>query len=479
MTLFQQLAQDSGWVQPEYFVGAFALIATFAGALFRDRIASVLAILGALVFIAAGAWALYFWPADPIEVFNGALVIDGFAAFAKALMAFAAAATLLLSADYFSGLKDHRFELTAIMAIAVLGFFVMASANNLIALYIGVELQSLASYVLAAFRRDEARSSEAGLKYFVLGALSSGILLYGCSLVYGFTGSISFDVIAHSVENVGVVFGLVFVICGLAFKMSAAPFHMWTPDVYEGAPTPITAFFTAAPKVAAVALLARVLYGPFAPFEHSWTQVIAALAAISLVWGSLAALVQTNIKRLMAYSSIANVGFVLMGLCGGAAEGPSSALIYLTLYLPMTIGVFAIIQGMRREGAHLEKIEDLAGLGARQPWMGVVLTVLFFSLAGIPPLAGFFGKFYVFKAVIDIQMWWLAIVAALATVVGAGYYLRIVKVVWFDAPAPRFEGASVAVFTTALAATALTFPVLVVLLGSIEQWAALAARTSF
>jgi NADH-quinone oxidoreductase subunit N len=333
--------------------------------------------------------------------------------------------------------------------------------------------------VLAAFRRDEARSSEAGLKYFVLGALSSGILLYGCSLVYGFTGSISFDVIAHSVENVGVVFGLVFVICGLAFKMSAAPFHMWTPDVYEGAPTPITAFFTAAPKVAAVALLARVLYGPFAPFEHSWTQVIAALAAISLVWGSLAALVQTNIKRLMAYSSIANVGFVLMGLCGGAAEGPSSALIYLTLYLPMTIGVFAIIQGMRREGAHLEKIEDLAGLGARQPWMGVVLTVLFFSLAGIPPLAGFFGKFYVFKAVIDIQMWWLAIVAALATVVGAGYYLRIVKVVWFDAPAPRFEGASVAVFTTALAATALTFPVLVVLLGSIEQWAALAARTSF
>ena len=479
MTLYEQLVRDSAWVQPEYFIGGFALLATFVGALFRDRIATLLAIAAALVFIAAGVWALYFWPAKPVEVFNGALVIDRFGSFAKGLMAFAAAATLLLSADYFARLKDHRFELTLIVSIAVLGFFVMASANNLIALYIGVELQSLASYVLAAFRRDEARSSEAGLKYFVLGALSSGILLYGCSLVYGFTGSISFDVIAASTQNVGIILGLVFVICGVAFKMSAAPFHMWTPDVYEGAPTPITAFFAAAPKVAAVALMARLLYGPFAPFEHSWVQVIAALSAISLLWGSFAALVQTNIKRLMAYSSIANIGFVLMGLCAGRGEGPSSALIYLTLYLPMTIGAFAIILAMRRDGADVERLDDLAGLGARRPWMAVVLTILFFSLAGIPPLAGFFGKFYVFKAVIDAQLWWLAIVAALSTVVGAGYYLRIVKIVWFDAPAPRFEGASVAVFATAVAATALTFPVLVVLLGSIEQWAALAASSSF
>jgi NADH-quinone oxidoreductase subunit N len=337
----------------------------------------------------------------------------------------------------------------------------------------------LGSYVLAAFRRDDARSSEAGLKYFVLGALSSGILLYGCSLVYGFTGSTSFDVIGESASNVGVIFGLVFVICGIAFKMSAAPFHMWTPDVYEGAPTPITAFFAAAPKVAAVALMARVLYGPFAEFQDSWTQVIVALSGISLLVGSFAALVQTNIKRLMAYSSIANIGFVLMGLAAGPERGAAAALMYMAIYLPMTIGAFAIILAMRRNGEGVELIADLAGLGSRRPWMAAVLTILFFSLAGIPPLAGFFAKFYVFQAAIEAGLWPLALVAALATVVGAGYYLWIIKTVWFDKPAERLDRTGGVIMATAAAGTLLTFPVLVVLLGSLEALAAQAARLSF
>jgi NADH-quinone oxidoreductase subunit N len=475
----QELLVNLSWVQPEALIAGFALLGVLIGAAFSDRASGFLVWLAALTFIAAGVLAIAFRPDAPVQVFHGAIVIDSFGAFSKALMAFAAAATLLLGADYFSKLKDHRFELSLITSIALLGFFVMASANNLMSLYIGVELQSLASYVLAAFRRDDARSSEAGLKYFVLGALSSGILLYGCSLVYGFTGSTDFNVIAQASSGIGVIFGLVFVICGIAFKMSAAPFHMWTPDVYEGAPTPITALFAAAPKVAAVALMARVLYGPFGAFDQSWTQVIAALSAISLLVGSFAALVQTNIKRLMAYSSIANIGFVLLGLASGRAEGASAALIYMTIYLPMTIGAFAIILAMKRDGQGVEQISDLAGLGARKPWMAAVLTVVFFSMAGIPPLAGFFGKFYVFKAALNAGLWPLALVAALATVVGAGYYLWVIKTVWFDQAAQRLDRASAIVIATAGAATLLTFPVLVVLLGSIEKIAVQAAASSF
>ena len=389
----QQLLADLIWVQPELLIAGFALLGVLIGAAFGDKAANFLALIGAAVFAAAGVMAFQFRPDAPTEIFHGALTIDGFGAFAKTIMGLSAAVTLLMSADHFNRLKDHRFELSLITAMAVLGFFIMASANNLMTLYLGVELQSLSSYVLAAFRRDEARSSEAGLKYFVLGALSSGVLLYGCSLVYGFSGSTQFDVIAHAPQGVGMIFGLVFVICGIAFKMSAAPFHMWTPDVYEGAPTPITALFAAAPKVAAVALMARVLYGPFGAFESSWQQVIEALAAISLLVGSFAALVQTNIKRLMAYSSIANIGFVLLGLAAGKTFGAPAALIYMALYLPMTIGAFAMILSLRHNGEMSEQISDLAGLGARRPWMAGILSVLFFSLAGIPPLAGFFGKF--------------------------------------------------------------------------------------
>jgi NADH-quinone oxidoreductase subunit N len=346
-------------------------------------------------------------------------------------------------------------------------------------LYIGLELQSLAAYVLAAFRRDDSKSSEAGLKYFILGALSSGILLYGASLIYGFTGSLAYDQIATNAAsgNVGVIFGLVFLICGLAFKMSAAPFHMWTPDVYEGAPTPVTALFASAPKVAAVALLIRVLYEPFGALLQSWQQVIIALSVLSLAVGTFAALVQTDIKRLMAYSSIANMGFVLMGIAAGGAAGGASALIYLAFYLPATIGAFAIILAMRSGGARLEKISDLAGLASRRPWMAFVLTAVFFSLTGIPPLAGFFGKIYVFQAALGAGLWPLVVFGGLATVVGAGYYLWIIKTVWFDQPGPEFDRASGTIMAVAAVMTALTFPVLVVGLGSVEAWANAAAAT--
>ncbi|MGE3303578.1 MAG: NADH-quinone oxidoreductase subunit NuoN [Hyphomonadaceae bacterium] len=477
MSPVQDLLFSLSWAQSEALLAGLALVTAVLGAYLGDRWAQPLAWLAALGMVGAGVLALLYRPAEPLEIFSGALTVDAFGAFVKALMAFAAAATLLLGADYFAKGPDRRFEFAVLTLLSTLGFFVMAGANNLIALYIGLELQSLAAYVLAAFRRDDARSSEAGLKYFVLGALSSGILLYGASMIYGFAGSIEFSRIVESAHagDVGVTFGLVFLICGLAFKLSAAPFHMWTPDVYEGAPTPVTALFASAPKFAAAALIIRVLYAPFGDMIADWSQVIQAIAALSLAVGTFAALVQTNIKRLMAYSSIANMGYVLMGIAAGGQAGAASALIYLAFYAPATIGAFAIILAMRRDGQLVERISDLAGLAARQPWRAVVLTVLFFSLAGIPPLAGFFGKFYVFKAALDAQLYALSILAALATVVGAGYYLWIIKTVWFDAPAPAFERASATIVAVATLATVLTFPVLVVMLGSFEAWANQAA----
>jgi NADH-quinone oxidoreductase subunit N len=367
-----------------------------------------------------------------------------------------------------------------LVTLAVLGMFVMVSAQDLITLYVGVELQSLSAYVLAAWRRDDAHSSEAGLKYFVLSAISSGLLLFGSSFVYGFTGSIRFDAIAAAVGEgaggIGLIFGLVLMLCALGFKMSAAPFHMWTPDVYEGAPTPVTAFFAAAPKVAAVALMARVLYEPFAGAEAQWQQVVAALAAISMVWGSLAALLQTNLKRLMAYSSIGNMGFALMGLASGAGQGPSSALLYLALYLPATIGIFALILAMRRDGQPAETVADLAGLAQKRPWMAALFTMLLFSIAGIPPFAGFLGKLVVFIAAIDAGLVWLAIVGALAAVVAAAYYLRLLASIWFSAPAEQLQSPSGTIMVTATFAAALTFPILVLLLGVLEQWTQAAVR---
>ncbi len=469
--------------RPELLLAAYALVGAILGAWFKDRIFGALSTLGVIVILAAGVLAIAWSPGAAVEIFQGAMVVDGVGSFAKVLIALGAAATLALGADYFTTTKEQRFEFPVLVALATLGMFVMVSAQDLITLYVGVELQSLAAYVLAAWRRDDARSSEAGLKYFVLSAISSGLLLYGSSFVYGFTGSIRFDAIAAAVNEgaggIGLIFGLVLMLCALGFKMSAAPFHMWTPDVYEGAPTPITAFFAAAPKVAAVALMARVLYEPFAGMTPQWQQVVAALAAISMVWGSVAALIQTNLKRLMAYSSIGNMGFALMGLASGTEQATSSALIYLTLYLPTTIGMFALILAMRRGGEAAETVADLAGLAQKRPWMAALFTMLLFSVAGIPPFAGFMGKLAVFTAVVDGQLYWLAIVGGLAAVVAAAYYLRLIASIWFAQPTTQLQAPSSTIMVTALASAALSFPVLVLLLGALQSAAENAVRMSF
>lgn len=483
MSPLQDLTASLPHIWPELLLAGFALIAVVVGAWSTPRAFGWLSGLGVLVLLGAGALAFVDRPGAPVEVLQGALVVDGVGVFAKVLIALSAAATLILGADHFNMTRERRFEFPVLVVLAVLGMFVMVSARDLISLYLGVELQSLSAYVLAAWRRDDAHSSEAGLKYFVLSAISSGLLLFGASFVYGFTGSVHFDSIAAAISEgaggLGLVFGLVLMLCAIGFKMSAAPFHMWTPDVYEGAPTPITAFFAAAPKVAAVALMARVLYEPFAGLEDQWRQVVAALAAISMVWGSVAALMQTNLKRLMAYSSIGNMGFALMGLASGAGEGPSSALVYMALYLPANIGIFALILAMRRGDQQAETVADLAGLAQRRPWMAALFTMLLFSIAGIPPFAGFIGKLLVFSAAVDAGLVWLAVLGAIAAVVAAAYYLRLLASIWFSAPAEQLQPASGAIMLTATAAAALTFPILVLVLGALEQWTDAAVRMWF
>jgi NADH-quinone oxidoreductase subunit N len=420
-------------------------------------------------------------PREPQLIFGGSMVVDGFAALVKAVTAFAAAATLILGADHFERAREQRFEFPIMTALSLVGMFVMISANDLLALYVGLELQSLAFYVLAAWRRDDAKSSEAGLKYFVLGAIASGLILFGASYIYGFTGSLRFAAIAEGLDGggLGLLFGLVLLISGLAFKVSAAPFHMWTPDVYEGAPTPVTALFAAAPKLAGLALLVRVLYEPFIDMQEQWRQVVAALSALSMVIGSVAALLQTNLKRLMAYSSIGNIGFALMPVAAGTPGGAEAALVYMAIYLPTTIGVFALILAMRNEGRPTEQIEDLDGLATRRTLMATLYTVLFFSLAGIPPLAGFWGKWVIFREAANGGLLWLAVLGGVAAVVAAGYYLRVIAAIWFSPARVALERPSGATIGTALVGSALTFPILVVALGYLERWAHAAVAASF
>jgi NADH-quinone oxidoreductase subunit N len=481
-----------GHAWPEFILAGFALLAVVIGAYSSEKVFGWLSALAIAALVAAGGVALANSPVAPVQLFQGSMVVDGVAVIAKVLISLAAAATLALGADHFIQTKERRFEFPVLVVLAALGMFVMVSAQDLISLYVGVELQSLSAYVLAAWRRDDARSSEAGLKYFVLSAISSGLLLFGSSFVYGFTGSIRFESIAAAIGEgaggLGLVFGLVLMLCAIGFKMSAAPFHMWTPDVYEGAPTPITAFFAAAPKVAAVALMARVLYEPFEGLQDQWQQVIVALAAISMVWGSVAALMQTNLKRLMAYSSIGNMGFALMGLAAGvddgtsslsSEQGPASALIYMALYLPANIGIFALILAMRRNGEPAETVADLAGLAQKRPWMATLFTMLLFSIAGIPPFAGFIGKLLVFTAAVNAGLVWLAVLGAIAAVVAAAYYLRLLASIWFAAPAEQLQPATGTIMVTATAAAALTFPILVLALGAIEQWTEAAVRMWF
>ncbi|MEX2167222.1 MAG: NADH-quinone oxidoreductase subunit NuoN [Methyloceanibacter sp.] len=396
---------------------------------------SVLLLALAGVFVAGGE--------GTTTLFNGSFIVDPYARMMKLLVLAGAAIALVMSVEYWRDAGGVKFEFPILILFASTGMLMMISANDLIALYVGLELQSLALYVVAAFRRDSARSAEAGLKYFVLGALASGMLLYGASLIYGFTGTTEFAKIAATVQpsgvNLGLIFGLVFLMAGFAFKISAVPFHMWTPDVYEGAPTPVTAFFAAAPKLAAMALTVRVLIAAFPAVTVEWQQIVVFLSIASMGLGAFAAIGQTNIKRLMAYSSIGHMGYALVGLAAGTPEGVQGVIVYLAIYLVMTLGTFACILAMRRGGCEVEDIDQLSGLSRTSPFMAFMLALLLFSLAGIPPLAGFFAKFYVFLAAIHAGLYALAVIGVLLSVVGAYYYLRIVKLMYFDAPAERFE----------------------------------------
>jgi len=426
---------------PELILACGAMALLMLGVFTRREQGVLILWLGVLLLVVAGFVVAS--GAGTVMLFGDSFIVDPFARMLKLLTLTGAAATLLMSADYWRESGGLKFEFPVLILFATTGMMMMISANDLIALYVGLELQSLALYVVAAFKRDSARSAEAGLKYFVLGALSSGMLLYGASLVYGFTGSTDFATIALAVQpsgaNLGLIFGLVFLMAGFAFKISAVPFHMWTPDVYEGAPTPVTAFFAAAPKLAAMALTVRVLITAFPAVTLQWQQIVVFLAIASMALGSFAAIGQTNIKRLMAYSSIGHMGYALVGLAAGSAEGVAGVIIYLAIYLAMTLGTFACILAMRRGGRMIENIDALAGLSRTQPMMAFLLAMLLFSLAGIPPLAGFFAKFYVFLAAIHAGLYALAVIGVLLSVVGAFYYLRIVKLIYFDAPAERFE----------------------------------------
>lgn len=463
-------------------VGAMALLV--AGVFLGDRRADQISVASIILLIAATLLVALAPAGTEASLFDNAFKVDGFSSFCKVIIYIAAAFAILMSDRYMSGDAFGRPEYPVLIVLATFGMSLMVSATDLISLYMGVETQSLALYILAAYNRDSRRSTEAGLKYFVLGALSSGMLLYGASLVYGFTGSTSFVEIARiaseSGANAGLIVGLVFLISGLAFKVSAAPFHMWTPDVYEGAPTPITAFFAAAPKLAAMALFSRTMVTSFPGIVDDWRPVIALIAVASMMVGAFSAIVQNNIKRLMAYSSIGHMGYALIGLAAAGSQGISSVLIYMAIYIVMTIGVFACILMMRRRGGMTENIADLSGLSRTNPTMALIFTVLLFSMAGIPPTAGFFGKWFVFVAAVNADLVWLAVIGALASAVSAYYYLRVVWVMWFDDPAPAFEtDQGPALRLTAAASALLMFPLLTIGLAQLREVAEHAAASLF
>jgi NADH-quinone oxidoreductase subunit N len=416
--------------------------------------------------------------------FYSMFVTDAFAVFMKALVLVGSAVSIILALRYNEEHRIARFEFPVLILLATTGMMVMVSANDLITLYLGLELQSLALYVVASFDRDSVRSTEAGLKYFVLGALASGMLLYGASLIYGFAGTTSFAGLAQlfaakTAASNGLIIGLVLVAVGLAFKVSAVPFHMWTPDVYEGAPTPVTAFFSVAPKIAAVALFVRFLIEPFGGLVVEWRQIIWFLSVASMVFGAVAAIAQTNIKRLMAYSSISHVGYALIGLAVASPAGIRGVLVYMAIYLFMNLGTWTVILCMRRQGQMLEGIADLSGLGRSQPGLALALGIFMFALAGIPPTAGFFGKLYVFLAAIDAHLVGLAVIGVVTSVVGAFYYLRIVKVMYFDEPVAPFDRPIAIELKWVLAATVAATMFFILLPDPIVGSAAVAASSLF
>ena len=428
------IISDLNIILPEIILSVYAMLA-LVGAVYtaKDELATTLCWLASILFAIVAFW-ISSDSASAQTAFNGMFIDDGFARFAKVVILVSAAAVLVMSVDYMRRRDLMKFEYPILIVLAVVGMMMMVSSGNLMSLYMGLELQSLSLYVVASFRRDSVKSTEAGMKYFVLGALSSGLLLYGASLVYGYTGSTDFATIIQAAGHggsIGLMIGLVLVIAGLAFKVSAVPFHMWTPDVYEGSPTPVTAFFATAPKVAAMALFARVMHDAFGNAKADWQQVIVLISLLSMFLGAVAAIGQTNIKRLMAYSSIAHMGYALMGLAAGTAYGVEAMLMYMTFYVIMNIGTFAFIMTMEKDGQPVTDIQSLNLLAKTKPGKALAVMVLMVSLAGIPGTIGFFGKLYVLQAAYGAGLLWLAIAGVIASVIGAYYYLRIIYLMWF------------------------------------------------
>ncbi|MGS4944308.1 NADH-quinone oxidoreductase subunit NuoN [Meridianimarinicoccus sp. RP-17] len=475
------IAADLSVILPEIVLSLYAmaalLIAVYNG---KDAVASLVLRLTVAVLFLAALW-VGLDHNDTRVGFGGMFIDDGFARFAKVTILLAASAVLLMSENYMARRNLLRFEYPILIVLAVVGMMVMVSAGDLMALYMGLELQSLALYVVAALRRDSVKSTEAGLKYYVLGALSSGLLLYGASLTYGFAGTTEFAGILQATQSgdlsLGLLFGLVFLISGLAFKVSAAPFHMWTPDVYEGSPTPVTAFFGTAPKMAAMALFARVAHDAFGAATADWGQVVALLSVASMFLGGIAAIGQTNIKRLMAYSSIAHMGYALMGLAAGTAFGVQAMLVYMAIYVTMNVGTFAFIMTMSRNGQPVTDIASLNNLSARDPLKALAMLVLMFSLAGVPPLVGFFGKYYVLNAALQADMAWLAVAGVIASVIGAFYYLRIVYYMYFGTETDPLDTVETPLLTSLVVASAAVMVVGIINLFGVEGFAAVAAAS--
>lgn len=474
------MISDFQIVLPEVILAVCAMAALMFGVTTgKDKTASLLLWITCGLFVLMAVWIGA--GGDGVRsAFGGMFIDDPFARFAKVTILLSAAAVLAMGRDYMQRRDLLRFEYPVLVALAVVGMMLMVSAGDLMTLYMGLELQSLALYVIAALRRDSVKSTEAGLKYFMLGALSSGMLLYGASLVYGFAGTTLFSGILSTLSGevpLGLLFGLVFVLSGLAFKISAAPFHMWTPDVYEGAPTPVTAFLATAPKVAAMALFGRVVHDAFGAIPGDWGQVVAALAVASMFLGAVAAIGQRDIKRLMAYSSISHMGFALLGLAAGTAGGVQAMLIYMAIYVTMNIGTFAFILSMEKDGRPVTSIDSLNMYSRREPLRALALLVLMFSLAGVPPTVGFFGKLYVLKAAVEGGMAWLAVLGVVASVIGAFYYLRIVFYMYFGKDGDRLDGPMPAVQWVLLVGSAAVMLIGIVNLFGIEATAAVAAQT--
>ena len=438
------LTHDLAFMTPEVVIAIGAMLLVLIGAFVSKSAYRAITYLSVVVLLLAGFLGVQYAPDNAQILFNGSYVVDSFGGFAKLIIALTAACAILLSADYLAERNLEKPEYPVLALLAVLGMYVMVSAHDLLAVYMGVELQSLALYVLAAYARDDRKSSEAGLKYFVLGALSSGILLYGVSLIYGFTGTINFGkllTIAKDSSNVGLIFGMVFVLSGIAFKMSVAPFHMWTPDVYEGAPTPSTAFFATAPKMAAAILLGRFLFEAFGEVVAQWRDVVSIMAVLSMFVGAIFALQQTNMKRLLAYSSILNMGYAMVAIAAGPVYGPSALLLFTAIYAITSVGMFGVLLSMRdAKGKEITNISGYSGLSKQRPLLSLALTIMFFSITGIPPLLGFFGKFQIFIAAVDGGVMPLALILVIASVISAFYYLRVLKVVWFDEPSVEIVG---------------------------------------